>query len=165
MNIGQIIKLNEKIIEQLIVLRNESLNYIKRTLGEDGVAIFDNEDEILSVVYDGGSHPEYAAYPYAVVKSIYSEGGNIYLNLEEDDRYNIENICEHQSFFNIAYHLYTHSFMKGRKVVLYAERMSDKPDVHVIDSIDIKGIANIHDVGNPEKTLTIDTYYLYLADK
>ena len=67
MNIGQIIKLNKQITEQLIILRNESLNYIKRTLGENGIAVFDNEDEELCVVYDGGNHPEYAAYPYAAL--------------------------------------------------------------------------------------------------
>ena len=164
MNIGQIIKLSEKITEQLIVLRNESLDYIKRTLGEDGVAVFDNEDEELCVVYDGGNHPEYAAYPYAVVKSIYSEGGNIYLNLEEDDRYNIENICEHQSFFDIAYHLYTHSFMKGRKVILDVECMSDKPDVYVIDSVDLNGIVKMHNAANPEVTRITGTSFLYIVD-
>ena len=164
MNIGQIIKLSEKITEQLIVLRNESLDYIKRTLGEDGVAVFDNEDEELCVVYDGGNHPEYAAYPYAVVKSIYSEGGNIYLNLEEDDRYNIENICEHQSFFDIAYHLYTHSFMKGRKVILDVERMRDKPDVYAIDSVDLNGIVKMHNAANPEVTRIADTCFLYIID-
>ena len=164
MNIGQIIKLNEKIEEQLIVLRNESLDYIKRTLGEDGVAVFDNEDEELCVVYDGGNHPEYAAYPYAVVKSIYSEGGNIYLNLEEDDRYYIDNICEHQSFFDIAYHLYAHSFMKGRKVILDVECMSDKPDVYVIDSVDLNGIVKMHNAANPEVTRIADICFLYIID-
>lgn len=164
MDIGQIIKLSEKITEQLVVLRNESLDYIKRTLGEDGVAVFDNEDEELCVVYDGGNHPEYAAYPYAVVKSIYSEGGNIYLNLEEDDRYNIENICEHQSFFDIAYHLYTHSFMKGRKVILDVECMSDKPDVYVIDSVDLNGIVKMHNAANPEVTRITGTSFLYIVD-
>lgn len=164
MNIGQIIKLNKQITEQLIVLRNESLNYIKRTLGEDGVAVFDNEDDELCVVYDGGNHPEYAAYPYAVVNSIYSEGGNIYLDLEEDDRYYIDSICEHQSFFNIAYHLYAHSFMKGRKVILDVECMSDKPDVYVIDSVDLNGIVKMHNVANPEVTRITGTSFLYIVD-
>ncbi len=164
MNIGQIIKLNEKITEQLIVLRNESLDYIKRTLGEDGVAVFDNGAETLTITYDGGNHPEYAAYPYAVVKSIYSEGGNIYLNLEEDDRYYIDNICEHQSFFNIAYHLYAHSFMKGRKVILDVECMSDKPDVYIIDSVDLNGIVKMHNVANPEVTRITGTSFLYIVD-
>ena len=164
MNIGQIIKLNKQITEQLIVLRNESLNYIKRTLGEDGVAVFDNEDDELCIVYDGGNHPEYAAYPYAAVKSIYSEGGNIYLNLEEDDRYYIDNICEHQSFFNIAYHLYVHSFMKGRKVILDVECMSDKPDVYIIDSVDLNGIVKMHNVANPEVTRITGTSFLYIVD-
>lgn len=164
MNIGQIIKLNKQITEQLIILRNESLNYIKRTLGEDGVAVFDNEDDELCVVYDGGNHPEYAAYPYAVVKSIYSEGGNIYLNLEEDDRYYIDNICEHQSFFNIAYHLYAHSFMKGRKVILDVECMSDKPDVYIIDSVDLNGIVKMHNAANPEVTRITGTSFLYIVD-
>lgn len=164
MNIVQIIKLNKQITEQLIILRNESLNYIKRTLGVDGVAVFDNEDDELCVVYDGGNHPEYAAYPYATVKSIYSEGGNIYLNLEEDDRYYIDNICEHQSFFNIAYHLYAHSFMKGRKVILDVECMSDKPDVYIIDSVDLNGIVKMHNVANPEVTRITDTSFLYIVD-
>lgn len=164
MNIGQIIKLNEKITEQLIVLRNESLNYIKRTLGENGIAVFDNEDEELCVVYDGGNYPEYAAYLYAVVKSIYSEGGNVYLNLEEDDRYYIDNICEHQSFFDIAYHLYAHSFIKGRKVILDVECMSDKPDVYVIDSVDLNGIVKMHNTANPEVTRIADTCFLYIID-
>ena len=164
MNIGQIIKLNKQITEQLIILRNESLDYIKRTLGEDGVAVFDNEDDELCVVYDGGNHPEYAAYPYAVVNSIYSEGGNIYLSLEEDDRYYIDNICEHQSFFNIAYHLYAHSFMKGRKVILDVECMSDKPDVYIIDSVDLNGIVKMHNAANPEVTRITSTSFLYIVD-
>ena len=164
MNIGQIIKLNEKITEQLTVLRNESLDYIKRTLGENGVAVFDNGAETLTITYDGGNHPEYAAYPYAVVKSIYSEGGNIYLSLEEDDRYYIDNICEHQSFFNIAYHLYAHSFMKDRKVILDVECMSDKPDVYVIDSVDLNGIVKMHNAANPEVTRITGTSFMYIAD-
>ena len=164
MNIGQIIKLNEKITEQLTVLRNESLDYIKRTLGENGVAVFDNGAETLTITYDGGNHPEYAAYPYATVKSIYSEGGNIYLNLEEDDRYYIDNICEHQSFFNIAYHLYAHSFMKGKKVILDVECMSDKPDVYVIDSVGLNGIVKMHNAANPEVTRIADTCFLCIID-
>lgn len=164
MNIGQIIKLNEKITEQLIVLRNESLDYIKETLGENGVAVFDNEDETLTVVYDGGNHPERDAYPYAVVNSIYSDGGNIYLNLEEDDRYCIDNICEHQSLFYIANHLHAHSFMKGRKVILSSEWVNDKPNVYVIDSIDLNGIVKIHNAANPEVTQVTGTCFLYLVD-
>ena len=164
MNFKQIVELNDKITEQLTVLRNESLDYIKRTLGENGVAVFDNGAETLTITYDGGNHPEYAAYPYAVVNSIYSEGGNIYLDLEEDDRYYIGNICEHQSFFNIAYHLYAHSFMKGRKVILDFERMRDKPDVYVIDSVDLNGIVKMHNAANPEVTRIADTCFLYIVD-
>lgn len=164
MNFKQIVELNDKITEQLTVLRNESLDYIKRTLGENGVAVFDNGAETLTITYDGGNHPEYAAYPYAVVNSIYSEGGNIYLDLEEDDRYYIGNICEHQSFFNIAYHLYAHSFMKGRKVILDVECMSDKPDVYVIDSVDLNGIVKMHNAANPEVTRITSTSFLYIVD-
>ena len=164
MNIQQIYELNASVLDGLYNLRKESFNLIKEILGEDGVAVFDNEDDELCVVYDGGNHPECAAYPYAAVKSIYSEGGNIYLNLEEDDRYYIDNICEHQSFFNIAYHLYAHSFMKGRKVILDVECMSDKPDVYVIDSVDLNGIVKMHNAANPEVTRITSTSFLYIVD-
>ena len=158
MNFKQIVELNDKITEQLTVLRNESLDYIKRTLGENGVAVFDNGAETLTITYDGGNHPEYAAYPYAVVNSIYSEGGNIYLDLEEDDRYYIGNICEPQSMFDIFYHLHNYSFMKGCQVHVTGE----PPVPYIVDDVDRNGNITFHNESDPSLKRVAKACDLYI---
>lgn len=145
MNIGQIIKLNKQITEQLIVIRNESLNYIKETLGEDGVAVFDNGAETLTITYNGGNHPEYDAYPYAEVKSIYSKGGDIFLNLDRCEDYLLVDVCEPQSMFDIFYHLHNYAFMKGCQI-----HVTGEPSVtYIVDYVDRNGNIVFHHESDP----------------
>ena len=159
MNIEEIVKFGEKVQDELLVLRNECLQYIKETLGDNGVAFFDNNDEVLSVTYDGGNHPE-NAYPYAVVRCVYTEKGKIYLDLEEAEQYDIDNITESISFFYIADHLHRLSFRSGIRVYIEDECGT----AYVIDSIGTDGVADIHEENNPENKKLVHIDYLYLVE-
>lgn len=158
MNFKQIIELNEKITDQLIVLRNESLNYIKRALGEDGVAVFDNGAETLTITYNGGNHPEYDAYPYAEVKSIYSKGRDIFLNLDRCEDYLLEDVCDPQSMFDIFYHLHHYAFMKGCQVNVTGEPFAP----YIVDDVDRNGNITFHHESNPNLKRVVKACDVYI---
>lgn len=46
----------------------------------------------ICCTYDGGNHPEYDANPYSTINAIKYEDGNIFLNTEDVDGYDICNI-------------------------------------------------------------------------
>lgn len=50
----------------------------------------------VCVNYDGGNHPEYASNVFSTVYGIFIENNNIYLDIEDCKKYNIDNltICE-----------------------------------------------------------------------
>lgn len=51
-----------------------------------------SEDNMVSVTYDGGNHPEYASDCYNMVNGVYKKNGDIYLNTEDCDEYELENV-------------------------------------------------------------------------
>ena len=145
MNIQQIYELNASVLDGLYNLRKESFNLIKEILGEDGVAVFDNGAETLTITYNGGNHPEYDAYPYAEVKSIYSKGGDIFLNLDRCEDYLLVDVCEPQSMFDIFYHLHNYAFMKGCQI-----HVTGEPSVtYIVDDVDRNGNITFHHESDP----------------
>ena len=76
-----------------------SLGTIKAVLSEtDGNSVEFDEYEMLTVPYDGGSHPEYASNCFSRVNSVYLKNGEIYLNIEDCDEYHIERISYDDAF-------------------------------------------------------------------
>lgn len=76
-------------------LRNTSLKFLKKLLKEGGNIVLDsaNIPEYVSVPYDGGNHPEYASNVFSTVNEIYLDlDGEIMLNIEDVDRYSVDNI-------------------------------------------------------------------------
>ena len=86
-------------------VREYSEKYIKKVLEENGGSIdLDNDDDCISVSYDGGNHPEYASNCFSMVYDVYLEDGDIYLNTEDCDKYPIENL-NWDEVYNIADYL------------------------------------------------------------
>lgn len=49
--------------------------------------------EYISVPYDGGNHPEYASNVFSNVYGVMlADDGDIYLHIEDDEKYSISNI-------------------------------------------------------------------------
>lgn len=46
----------------------------------------------MSVNYDGGNHPEYSSNVYSDVRSVFNKNGKIYVEIEDDDEYDIDNL-------------------------------------------------------------------------
>ena len=93
-----------------------SLETIKAVLSEtDGNSVEFDEYEMLTVPYDGGSHPEYASNCFSRVNSVYLKNGEIYLNIEDCDEYHIERISYNDAFA-IAEVLVTQRLKEQRSV-------------------------------------------------
>lgn len=75
-------------------LRTGCLEYLAELLYDNGGSI-DWEDvelpEFVSVVYDGGSHPEYASNAFSTIYGITKKDNYIYLRTEDCDEYNVGN--------------------------------------------------------------------------
>lgn len=97
----------------LEVVREQSIqtlvNELKAT--ENRKVAFDYEEDldIPCVSYDGGNHPEYAAYPFADVKSVYlkdDDDKNVYLELDDDFEYGIYRLWSVFELFYVARAVY-----------------------------------------------------------
>ena len=77
-------------------LRSACMAYIKKVLKENNNEISWNidevEDNILTVTYDGGNHPEYASTMASVVERIYVDNGKLYFDLEDESQYSFDRI-------------------------------------------------------------------------
>ena len=84
-------KLNKELFQ-------ESKDYIKECLSKtiDNSVLLDECE--LYVTYDGGNHPEDDAYPYSHVERVYCENGKVYLDTEDCNHYNIDNITASELF-------------------------------------------------------------------
>lgn len=70
-----------------------SLETIKAVLSEtDGNIVEFDEDNMICVPYDGGNHPEYASNCFSMVNSVYLKNGEIFLNIQDCDEYEIDRI-------------------------------------------------------------------------
>lgn len=86
-------------------LYHQSLRFIKRALKKEINQCItldsDYNEENVCVVYDGGNHPEYYANPFSQVNRVYLKDGDIYLDTDDAEGYDITNINA-ESVCNIA---------------------------------------------------------------
>ena len=115
---------NQKVFSMIETYRNtmrfakdESVDYLTDTIKSVGgsfpiaeindalVEIKNYEGALsnqISVVYDGGRHPEYDANPYSTLDSVFiSKKGYLCLEIEDCDEYEIDRV-ESESIINIA---------------------------------------------------------------
>ena len=91
--------LYERYSEMKRLVRANGLELIKTALvqnkGEISFReIYDENEcgEILSVIYDGGNHPEYNANPFSTVNRLYLKNDNIVIDCEDCDEYYIDSV-------------------------------------------------------------------------
>jgi hypothetical protein len=81
-------------------IRKKCETYIKMVLKENNGSLDCTESEnMISVTYDGGNHPEYASSAFSMVEGIsLDENDNIILQIEDCSEYPIENINWNEVF-------------------------------------------------------------------
>lgn len=75
-------------------IRKKCETYIKMVLKENNGSLDCTESEnMISVTYDGGNHPEYASTAFSMVEGIsLDKNDNIILQIEDCSEYPIQNI-------------------------------------------------------------------------
>ena len=79
-------------------LFQESKDYIKECLSKTIDNSVSLDECNICVTYDGGNHPEYDATPFSHVERVYCENGNVYIDTEDCNRYDINNITADDCF-------------------------------------------------------------------
>lgn len=81
-------------------IRKKCETYIKMVLKENNGSLDCTESEnMISVTYDGGNHPEYASTAFSMVEGIsLDENDNIILQIEDCSEYPIQNINWNEVF-------------------------------------------------------------------
>lgn len=88
-------KTAKKLLKILPQLREECVEFLTNKLRENNNKLsWDccEIDEYVSVCYDGGRHPEYASNVFSSVEGVFIEDDKIYLNIEDDGKYSIDNV-------------------------------------------------------------------------
>ena len=88
-------KTAKKLLKILPQLREECVEFLTNKLRENNNKLswdFCGIGEYVSVCYDGGRHPEYASNVFSSVEGVFIEDDKIYLNIEDDDKYPIDNV-------------------------------------------------------------------------
>lgn len=79
-----------------------SLETIKAVLSKaEGNSVEISEDNMMYVPYDGGNHSEYASNCFSMVNSVYLKDGEIFLDIEDCDEYEIARV-NYDDVFSIA---------------------------------------------------------------
>ena len=99
------------------LIRTKGLEIIKAALvqNEGKISfreIYDENEcgEILSVIYDGGNHPEYNANPFSTVNGLYLKNDNIVIDCEDCDEYYIDSVGV-EDISSIANYLVENSYI------------------------------------------------------
>ena len=83
-------------------IRRQSIKIIMDLLSDaENKTIEISEENMMSVPYDGGNHPEYASNCFSNVNSVYLKNDTIYLDIEDCDEYEIDRV-DTEEVFNIA---------------------------------------------------------------
>lgn len=88
-------KTAQKLSSILPQLREECVEFLTNKLRENNNKLSWDSGEIgefVSVCYDGGKHPEYASNVFSSVEGVFIEDNKIYLNIEDDGKYSIDNV-------------------------------------------------------------------------
>lgn len=88
-------KTAKKLLKILPQLREECVEFLTNKLRENNNKLSWDCCEIgefVSVCYDGGRHPEYASNVFSSVEGVFIEDDKIYLNIEDDSKYPIDNV-------------------------------------------------------------------------
>lgn len=89
-------ELAEKFIKVSNELYRESHKYLVETLDatENKCIEFDQEDDeqMISVSYNGGGHPEYASNCFSIVKAVYLKHDDLCVSIEETDEYSADEL-------------------------------------------------------------------------
>ena len=75
--------------------RTEAIDYITRTVKKHGGEIkfdFNYDDENITVMYDGGNHPEYASNCFSTVSGLVynEENDEVYVDIEDCNEYEFD---------------------------------------------------------------------------
>lgn len=90
------------------ILRSACMSYIKKVLKENNNEITwdpdEVEDYVLTVTYDGGTHPEYSSNAFSCVYGVrLNEYGKILLNTDDCDCYDIKSIPNDEVYYVADY--------------------------------------------------------------
>lgn len=121
----------DKYYKQIVTLRGKCLTDIRDFLkGIKGSSIsFENEEDAISVSYNGGNHPEYASNAYSIVKRVYFDENwgkpttnGIFLDIEDTDGYSVMELRTAE-----IVELYEYIFSKERdhKIAYITEKVKE----------------------------------------
>ena len=80
-------------------IRRTCLDILMKLLSEeDGNRVEISEENMMSVPYDGGNHPEYASNCFSMVNAVYLKDDVIYLDIEDCDAYEIDRVDDNFVF-------------------------------------------------------------------
>ena len=104
----------DSIISKQKEIGSKCETYIKRFLeANGGSADFTKCEEMVTVTYDGGNHPEYASDCFSTVNGVFfDKDGDIALNIEDCSNYPIENI-NWDDVYNVAEYI-NNEILKNR---------------------------------------------------
>lgn len=88
-------KTAKELLKILPQLREECIEFLTNKLRENNNKLSWDCYEIggyVSVCYDGGNHPEYASNVFSSVEGVFIEDDEIYLHIEDDNKYSIDNV-------------------------------------------------------------------------
>lgn len=108
--------LNNKKIKNVIVnYRNaannvytEGLKFLKEFLTDKGFYYFEDDNETITVSYDGGDYVGGSlSNPFSVADGIFVKNGTVFVSCEEDTKYGLHN-ANAQDIANIIEYVLTH---------------------------------------------------------
>lgn len=82
------------------------MEYIKAELAKHNNTIDLTDTDGVSVMYDGGNHPEYASNAFSSVYSVFMKDNSIYLETEDCSQYDIDSITL-DNLFDVAFCIYS----------------------------------------------------------
>ena len=101
----KVIELKEQIAEKERQIKKGCIDYLKKTIKEVGTICTEGEEDVLTVTYDGGRHPEYDTNAFSEVNNIFLKDGKIYLDTEDCEEYSIDRINDDE-VYDVAMFVY-----------------------------------------------------------
>lgn len=89
----------DKWVDSCNDLRNVCETYIMERINSSPNNEIAFGDNAPCVNYDGGNHPEYDSSMYSQVKKAYLSDGEIYLAIDETDKYEISRVDTERLFY------------------------------------------------------------------